>query len=196
MSTLPLQDYLDHVASGQPIVGGSEVHRFMHGLTREALRLTAELNSGCRTPEELRTLFSRLIGQPVDDRFTLLPPFYTNCGKNIHLGQGVYINMNCQFQDQGGIYIGDETLIGHHATLVTLNHDLDPDRRSTVHPKPIHIGNRVWLGANVTVLPGVTIGDGAVIGAGSVVTRDVPPNTVAAGNPARVLREVREGNHG
>ena len=93
-------------------------------------------------------------------------------------------------QDQGGIYIDDGALIGHHATIVTLNHDQNPGKRGELHPMPVHIGKKVWLGANVTVLPGVTIGDGAIIAAGAVVTKDVKENTIVAGVPARYVRDI------
>ena len=102
----------------------------------------------------------------------------------------VFINSGCKFQDQGGIVIGDDCLIGHNAVLATLNHDLDPSRRADLHPSPIIIGRNVWIGANVTVLPGVTIGDNAVIGAAALVTKDVPANSIAVGSPARVIRSL------
>ena len=133
---------------------------------------------------------SRLTGKPVDQAFGLFPPFYTDCGQNITLGKGVFINSGCRFQDQGGIEIGDGALIGHNVVLATLNHDFAPDRRGTLHPAPIRIGRGVWIGASATVLPGVTIGDGAIVAAGAVVTRDVPARSVAAGVPARVVRTL------
>lgn len=98
--------------------------------------------------------------------------------------------MGCKFQDQGGIFIGDGSLIGHNVVLATLNHAMDPEDRATMIPAPIHIGKRVWIGANATVLPGVTIGDGAIVAAGAVVTKDVPENTVVGGVPARVMRKI------
>lgn len=131
-----------------------------------------------------------MIGKPVDESFTFFPPFYTDCGKNITVGKHVFLNMGCKFQDQGGIFIGDETLIGHNVVLATLNHAMEPEDRATMIPAPIHIGKRVWIGSNATVLPGVTIGDGAIVGAGAVVTKDVPENTVVGGVPARVLRKI------
>ena len=120
----------------------------------------------------------------------LFPPFYTDFGKNITLGERIFINSGCKFQDQGGVTIGDDSLIGHNALLATLNHDMDPARRADMHPALIVIGKRVWLGSNVTVLPGVTIGDGAVVAAASVVTKDVPANSVVVGSPAKVVRSV------
>lgn len=189
---MDLEAFLEHLNSGKPVAGGSEAHLFMHSVSQEALRITAEINSGYHEPEQLRALFSQLIGKPVDESFALFPPFHTDCGKNIHVGKRVFINMGCKFQDQGGIFIGDGTLIGHNVVLATLNHAMSPRDRGTMIPQPIHIGKNVWIGANATVLPGVTIGDGAVVAAGAVVTRDVPENTIVGGVPAKVMRELSE----
>ena len=189
---MELDAFLQYLNSGKTVENGSEPHLFMHRASQEALRLTAEINGSYHTPEELRVLFARLTGQPVDESFSLFPPFYTDCGKNIHTGKHVFINMGCKFQDQGGIFIGDGVLIGHNVVLATLHHAMQPERRSDMLPAPIHIGKRVWIGSNATVLPGVTIGDGAVVAAGAVVTRDVPANTVVGGVPAKVIRHIHE----
>ena len=189
---MELDAFLQYLNSGKTVENGSEPHLFMHRASQEALRLTAEINGSYHTPEELRGLFSQLTGQPVDESFSLFPPFYTDCGKNIHIGKQVFINMGCKFQDQGGIFIGDGVLIGHNVVLATLNHAMQPERRSDMLPAPIHIGKRVWIGSNATVLPGVTIGDGAVVAAGAVVTKDVPANTVVGGVPAKVIRHIYE----
>lgn len=187
---MELQDFLAHVNAGKTIACPSEEIAFSGFLSQEALKITMEMNSHYHTPEELQALFAELTGQSADPTLGIIPPFYTDCGKNIHLGKHVFLNSGCTFQDQGGIYIGDGALIGHHATITTLNHDLDPDRRGDLHPQSVHIGRRVWFGSNVTVLPGVTIGDGAIIAAGAVVTRDVPANAVAAGVPAKVVKYI------
>ena len=187
---MELKDYLNYLNSGKPVEGGGEVHQFMHTVSQEALKITAEINSGYHEPAELRELFSKLIGKPVDESFAFFPPFYTDCGKNITIGKNVFLNMGCKFQDQGGIFIDDGALIGHNVVLATLNHAMDPADRATMIPAPIHIGKRVWIGANATVLPGVTIGDGAIVAAGAVVTKDVPENTVVGGVPARVMRKI------
>lgn len=104
----------------------------------------------------------------------------------------MFINSGCRFQDQGGITIGDDVLLGHNVVLATLNHDPVVARRSSMLPAPIVIGDKVWIGANATVLPGVTIGKGAIVAAGAVVHRDVPPFTVVGGVPARILRELSQ----
>lgn len=187
---MELDAFLNHLNSGAPVSGGSEAHLFMHTASQEALRITAELNGRYHEPEELRALFSQLIGQPVDETFGLFPPFYTDCGKNITVGKNVFINSGCCFQDQGGITIGDGALIGHQVVLATLNHDLNPERRKSMKAAPIVIGKNVWIGAHATVLAGVCIGDNAVIAAGAVVTKDVPPMTVVAGIPAKTVKSV------
>lgn len=189
---MDLAGFLDHLNSGKPVKGGSEAHQFMHGVSQEALRITAEINGSYHEPAQLRALFSELTGRPVDESFGLFPPFYTDCGKNIHIGKNVFINMGCKFQDQGGIFIGDGALIGHNVVLATLNHAASPKDRGSMIPAPIRIGKNVWVGANAVILPGVTIGDGAIVAAGAVVNRDVPENTVVGGVPAKVIRTIHE----
>ena len=187
---MELKEFLDHVNRGLPVDGASEMQQYMTRLAHEAMRITARLNAGYHEPEEIRALFSELTGKEVDASFRMFPPFYTDCGKNITVGKDVFINSGCRFQDQGGISIGDGSLIGHNVVLATLNHALEPHRRSTTLPAPIRIGKKVWIGANATIVPGVSIGDGAVIAAGAVVTKDVPARTVVAGVPAKVVKEI------
>lgn len=187
-----LEEFLEHLNRGETVEGGSEAHLFMHGVSQEALRITAELNGSYHTPEEIRALMRKLTGKPIDESFTMFPPFYTDCGKNITLGVNVFINSSCRFQDQGGIFIGDDALIGHNVVLATLNHGFEPENRKNLYPAPIVIGKNVWIGANATVVPGVTIGDNAIIAAGAVVTKDVPANTVAGGVPARIIKKINE----
>jgi acetyltransferase-like isoleucine patch superfamily enzyme len=194
---MELQDFLDHVQRGALIEGGSEAHLFMHGAAQQALRIVAEINTGYRTPEEVRVLLSELTGREVDQSVVVFPPFHSEFGKNLTLGKDVFVNIGCTFQDTGGIKIGGGTLIGHGSTLTTLNHGVDPDRRADMIPAPIVIGRKVWLGAAVTVVPGVTIGDGAIVGGGAVVTRDVPANAIVAGVPARLIRMTGfDASHG
>lgn len=185
-----LNDFLEHLNHQKPITGNSELHHYMHEVSQNALRITAEINGSYHTPEEIRILMEELTGAPIDQSFALFPPFHTDCGKNIRLGRRVFINAGCSFQDQGGITIGDDTLIGHRVILATLNHGLRPEHRSNLEPAPITIGQNVWIGAGSIILPGVTIGDNTIIAAGATVTKDIPPNVIAAGTPAKILKQI------
>lgn len=185
-----LSEFLEHLNGGKTVVAGSEIHQYMSMLSQEALKLTAELNNSYHTPEEIREIFARLTGKPINDTLGIFPPFYTDCGKNITIGNHVFFNSGCNFQDQGGITIDDGALIGHNVVLATLNHCMIPEQRANLEPAPIHIGKNVWIGANAIVLPGVTIGDGAVIAAGAIVTKDVPANTIVGGVPAKKIRDI------
>lgn len=123
------------------------------------------------------------------------PPFHSNWGgKNVHLGNNVYFNFNATMVDDTHIYIGDYTMLGPNVVIATAGHPILPKLREKAlqYNMPVHIGKNCWLGAGVIVLPGVTIGDNTVIGAGSVVTKDIPANVVAVGNPCKVLREISE----
>ncbi len=171
---------------------GTPGHDIMVAATRETFHCTAELNSAYHTPEEIRDIMARITGRPVPDDFRLFPPFYTDFGRNIHIGRDVFINAGCCFQDQGGIHLGDGCLIGHRVVLATINHVIAPEQRHICRPAPIVIGKLVWIGAGAIVLPGVTIGDHAIIGAGAVVTRSVPAGAIAVGVPARVTGQVDE----
>ncbi len=191
---MELSEFLQKLNKVEYVAEGSEMHLFMHSVSQSAIKICSEINSGYHTPEELRQLMSELTGSEIDEGFGLFPPFFSDCGKNIHIGKKVFINSDCKFQDQGGIFIGDGVLIGHNVVLATINHDLRPQSRRGMYPKPIKIGRNVWIGSNSTILPGVSVGDNAVIGAGSVVTKDIPENMVAAGNPARVIKSIFEEN--
>jgi acetyltransferase-like isoleucine patch superfamily enzyme len=188
VTEVQLRDFLEHVNRGRTVIAGSEQHQFMLHGAQEALEIVAEINSGYHTPQEVRLLVSQLTGKAVDESVTIFPPFYSEFGKNLTLGQNVFINMGCRFQDTGGITIGDGSLIGHGSTLTTLDHGIDPDRRGDMVPASVTVGSKVWLGASVTVVPGVTIGDGAIVGAGAVVTKDVPADAIVAGVPAKLIR--------
>jgi acetyltransferase-like isoleucine patch superfamily enzyme len=187
---MDLPEFLGQMSRRAEIQAGSEQHMLMHRTAQASLQIIAELNTGYRTAGEVRVLLSQLTGKPIDESVTVFPPFYCEFGKNLTLGKRVFINMGCTFQDTGGISIGDDTLIGHHSVVTTLNHGVDPDRRADMIPAPVVIGFKVWLGAGVTIVPGVTIGEGAIVGAGAIVTKDVPANTIVAGVPARVIRST------
>ena len=189
ISKIDLDKFRSIMATGKIVE--DEMLKIFNILSQEALKITMEINNKYHTPEEIIDLFSKLIDKKVDKTFRLFPPFYTDCGKNITIGKNVFINACCKFQDQGGITIGDGVLIGHNVTLATLNHDTRPEFRQYIYPKPIKIGNNVWIGSNAAILQGVTIGDGAIIGAGAVVVKNVAENTVVAGIPAKIIREIK-----
>ncbi len=187
---MELEEYRALTARRGYIAAGSQAHLFMTEAAREAQRVTAELNTGYHTAGQLRALFSRLTGEEADESFSLFPPFYTDFGKNIHIGKNVFINSGCCFQDQGGIVLGDGCLIGHQVVIATLNHDLDPKKRGGMYPAPVVLGKNVWVGAHATILAGVTIGEDSLFAAGAVVTKNVPAGVVAGGVPARVIRQL------
>ena len=124
--------------------------------------------------------------------FWIEPPFHFCYGRHISIGNGSYINMNCNFIDDGKITIGSKVLIGPAVTIATVGHPIDPAMREYMYCDPVSIGDNCWIGANTVICPGVTVGENSVIGAGSVVTRDIPANVVAAGNPCRVIRPIGE----
>ena len=184
------QEFIEIMDSGELIEAGSPIHAKMHELSQEAIRITMQINNAYHTHEEIVALMSELTGTKIQDIFGRFTQFYTDCGKNLKIGKRVFINAGCKFQDQGGITIGDDTLIGHNCVIATINHSEDPDRRADMVTRPVKIGNKVWIGANVTLLPGVNIGDGAIVAAGAVVTKNVEPRTVVGGVPAKVIKKL------
>ena len=162
--------------------------------TRRAMAITPLLNRlTMDQADEIRAVFSELIGHKVDESFSLIPPFFTTGGENIHIGRNVFINQNCTMYDLGGIDIADEVMIGPNVSIITSGHPIEPSqRRAAVVAKPIVIERNVWIAANVTIIGGVTIGEHSVIAAGAVVTKDVPSYTLVGGNPARTIRSLRD----
>lgn len=187
---MELNDFLAYMNEGKVVYSGSKEHRYMSKLSQEAMRITTKLNGRYHTQNKINKLFKKLIGKEVPQSFSIFLPFYTDCGKNITIGENVFINSGCRFQDQGGIYIGDETLIGHNVVLATLNHGASPSQRHDIIVSPITIGKNVWIGASATILSGVTIGDNAIVAAGAVVTKDVEQGTIVGGVPAKLIKYI------
>lgn len=184
-----LNDFLSYVKTGK-VLDTDEIHALMGEMSEEARRVTFRLNSSYHTPDEVRGLLSELFGYTVPETLRVFPPFYSDFGKNIHVGENVFINACCHFQDHGGVTLGDGCQIGHNVVFATLNHGLQPEERGITYPAPIVLGKNVWVGSNSTILQGVTIGDNAVIAAGAVVTKDVEPGTIVGGVPARFIKKL------
>jgi acetyltransferase-like isoleucine patch superfamily enzyme len=161
---------------------------------KRAMAITAALNRlTFDHAEEIRAVFSDLIGHKVDASFALIPPFYTTGGEDIRVGRNVFINQNCTMYDLGGIDIADDVMIGPNVSIITSSHPLEPSqRRAFVIAKPVVIGRNVWLAAGATILGGVTVGENSVVAAGAVVTRNVPRDSLVGGNPAKLIRSIVE----
>lgn len=139
----------------------------------------------------------RKVFAEVGENCYIEPPFHANWGCNMHVGKNFYSNFNLTVVDDADIYIGDSVMIAPNVVIATGTHPICPELRERVYQYnlPVHIGNRVWIGAGSIILPGVTIGDDSVIGAGSVVTKDIPSGVVAVGNPCRVLRNIDQHDY-
>ena len=185
-----LRRLLERIAAGERIALEDPEFETMDKYAREAQRITAEINTGYHGEEEIKSLMVRLIGKDIPGRFRLFPPIYSDFGKNISLGDNVFINSGCCFQDQGGVRIGNGCQIGHQVVFATIDHMLDPERRHDMEMSPIVVEDNVWIGSHATILKGVTIGRDSVVAAGAVVTKNVPPGTVVAGVPAKPVKKI------
>ena len=162
---------------------------------RRAKELCLRFNqTALQDPAAGEALLRELLGGAGED-VLVQPMFWCDYGENIQMGSHVEINHNCVILDCAPVTFGDHVFIGPNCGFYTAGHPLDAVTRNAglEYARPITVGDNVWFGGNVTVLPGVTIGSGAVVGGGSVVSRDVPPNTVAVGNPCRVVKEIFQG---
>ncbi|VDG19605.1 acetyltransferase [Lactobacillus ginsenosidimutans] [Lactiplantibacillus mudanjiangensis] len=183
---------LKRALAGDEVDFQSPEYQVIPKIANENTKFLIQLNTHYHTDSEITQLMSQITRQKVSPTTAIKPPFNTDFGAHIYLGQHVFINRNAMFVDLGGIYIGDRVLIGPNVTLVSVNHEENPASRRNLHCASVHIGKGAWLGANVTVLPGVTIGENAIIGAGAIVTKDVPANMVVVGTPAKVIRGIKE----
>lgn len=161
-----------------------------------AMRITRLLNAVPETqPQEKKRLVQELFACAGEGAY-IEPPFFCDYGCNTRVGKNFFANYDCAFLDCGKITIGDNVMLGPKVALYAVNHPIDPVVRATFYdfPEPITIGSNVWIGGSTVVCPGVTIGENTVIGAGSVVTKDIPANVVAAGNPCRVIRPITQAD--
>lgn len=161
----------------------------------QSARYLREYNTlGLGDESKMEKLLSKMLAE-VGENCYIQPPFYANWGgANVHLGKNVYANYCLTLVDDGSIYIGDYTMIAPNVTIATASHPILPSlrKKGLQYNVDVHIGKNVWIGAGAVILPGVHIGDNTVIGAGAVVTKDIPENVVAFGNPCRVIRQIND----
>lgn len=185
-----MDDILKRELNGEKIpVTDPQFYKILD-IIEQTMVLTAKLNQLDFKNPQAREIINEILGYELDNTTTLIPPFYTDFGKNIKIGKNCFIQQECTFFDRGGIIIGDHVLIAPKVNLITLNHDIHPDRRRDTFAKPIVIEDNAWIGINCTILPGVTIGKNAVVSAGSVVTKDVIQDTIVGGNPAKFIKMI------
>lgn len=189
---MELQELLTNMTAAGALYPNTKEHKAMNEVSKQTRHLCAKLNTGIYNDEEIRQQMSQITGQELDESFSLFLPFTTDFGKNTKIGKNVFINSGCRFQDQGGITLGDQTLLGHNVILATINHDYDPDKRGIMHLAPIVLKEKTWIGSHSTILPGVTIGENSIVAAGSVVTKDVKANTIVGGNPAKFICNLED----
>lgn len=173
---------------------GTKAYEQIEKINHRNQLLVQQLNDTPHTQPEIRELISQITNEKIDETTEIRLPFYTDFGQNLHLGKNVYISNCSMFVDLGGIYIGDNVLIGPNVTITSVNHHINPEQRRHLKFKSVYIHDNAWLGANVTVTPGTTIGENAIVVAGAVVTKNVPANTIVAGIPARVIKTIKEKN--
>lgn len=187
-----MNDLVERMRRGERIAESDPDYPRLCAEIERTRRLVGELNTGYRTPEEVRSLLERIWGQTLDPSVRMFPPFHTAFGKATRVGRGVFINFGCTFLDQGGITIEDGVFIGPGARILTEGHPERPEIRHTLQTRPVVIRRMAWIGAGAMILPGVTVGENAIVAAGAVVTKDVPADTIVAGVPARKVRQIEK----
>ena len=185
-------DILERDKKGFPISNKEPEFYRIHEIQNKTRRLLAKLNLEYHSDDETRAILEKLTECNIDKSVTLCAPFYTDFGRNIEFGKNIFINTGCTFMDRGTITIGDGAYIGPNVNLVTINHDINPDKRDITYCKPIIIEKNVWIGVGATVLPGVTVGEGSIIAAGAVVNENVPPMTIVGGIPAKIIKRINQ----
>lgn len=161
-------------------------------VVQKGVSLLKKINTEQNTEEERRQLLNQLFDQEIDPSTIIMPPFSVDFANQVTIGKGVYINKDVSLVSLGGITIEDGVLIATKAIITSINHDENPAKRRDLLASGVHIKENAWIGAGAIVLPGITIGKNAIVGAGAIVTHDVPDNMVVVGNPAKVIREIRQ----
>ena len=182
-------DIFERLQSGETVPFNDPQYPKIFEIASQTMKLSAGLNASADI-DQIRQLMSEITKIPLDASTTVLTPFHINLGIFTQIGKNVFINHDCTFLDIGGITIEDDVLIGPKVSLITESHPLNPTERKSLLVKPIVIKRNAWIGAGATILPGVTIGENAVVAAGAIVSKYVPANTVVAGIPAKVVKNI------
>jgi acetyltransferase-like isoleucine patch superfamily enzyme len=183
------QDIFDRMLAGETIRNDDpQISKMWHAVSR-TIKLSAALNLATDV-DQIRGLLSEITGSQIDESTTVFVPFYTNFGRHIRIGKNVFINHACTFLDLGGISVEDDVQIGPKVNLITENHPVEPSERKLLNLKSILLKRNVWVGAGATILPGVTVGENSIVAAGAVVNKDVAPNTIVGGIPAKVIKVI------
>ncbi|KRN98847.1 DapH/DapD/GlmU-related protein [Companilactobacillus kimchiensis] len=170
---------------------GTEAYQQVDEINAVNQKLVQELNNGIHSQTEVREIISQITDEKIDSSTEIRLPFHTDFGRNLHIGKNVFINSNVMFTDLGGIYLGDNVLIGPNVTIASVNHRIEPSQRRHLNLQSVCIHDNAWIAANVTITPGVVVGENAIVAAGAVVTHNVPDNTIVAGVPARVIKTIK-----
>ena len=183
------EDIFERLRKGQIILPNDPEAYRMREESFATKKLLIQMNNTA-DPVEIRSLLGQITNSKVDESVTVFTPLHINYGKHIRIGKNVFINFDCVFLDLGGITIEDNVFIAPKVSLLSEGHPTSIKDRHSLIPKAIHIQKNVWVGAGATILPGVTIGENAVVAAGAVVSKDVAPNTVVGGVPAKFIKNI------
>lgn len=183
------QNIFDRILLGEVVTFSDPDFYQLAEQSERAIGLLVDLNAS-KTLKDIRNHLSLLTEKDVDSSTTIYTPFSINYGKNLKLGNNVFINQNCQMLDLGGITIEDNVMIGPRVNLLSETHPVEPEQREALIGKPIHIKKHAWVGAGATILPGVTVGEHSVVAAGAVVSKDVPDRKMVAGVPAKIIKSI------
>ena len=183
------KDIFERLRNGEIILPSDPEAYQMMEASFATKKLVVQMNNATE-PEEIRNFLSQIIGSQIDTTVNVFTPLHINYGKHTRIGKNVFINFDCVFLDLGGITIEDDVFIAPKVSLLSEGHPTSSEDRHSLIPKAIHIKKNAWIGAGATILPGVTIGENAVVAAGAVVSKDVAPNTIVGGVPAKFIRDI------
>lgn len=184
----------ERMKNGEYISPSDEGYDDLYKTIEDTLMQVSKINTGNYTLSEVHQKLCVLTEQEIDQSVRIVPPIHTNFGKFITFGKNVFINAGSTLMDEGGIIFEDNVFVGPKVSIITQNHCEEPELRNVTYARKIHIKKGAWIGASSIILPGVTIGENAIVGAGSVVTKDVLANTIVAGNPAKLIRKIKQSH--